>query len=84
MQYGEFRIDPPTDKHTVHCAQQYVKKQKQVPVFTTYGSTTVIMFTRLFASIITCTRKFTRRASKRRCVLFAAGWHEPGVIFYHI
>ena len=46
------------------------------------------------------TRKFTRRASKRRCVLFAAvwresaviirrvlftaGWREPGVVWYHI
>ena len=46
------------------------------------------------------TRKFTRRASKRRCVvfavvwrepgviirrvLFAAGWREPGVVCYHI
>ena len=50
--------------------------------------------------IFLCTRKFTRRASKRRCVLFAAvwrepgviirrvlftaGWHEPGVVCYHI
>ena len=25
-------------------------------------------------------RKFTRRASKRRCVLFAAVWREPGII----
>ena len=49
---------------------------------------------------ITFTRKFTRRASKRRCVLFAAvcrepgvmirrvlfaaGWREPGVVCYHI
>ena len=46
------------------------------------------------------TRKFTRRVSKRRCVLFAvvwcepgviirrvlfaAGWHEPGVVCYHV
>ena len=46
------------------------------------------------------TRKFTHRASKRccvlfaavwrepgiiiRCVLFAAGWREPGVVCYHI
>ena len=46
------------------------------------------------------TRKFTCPASKRRCVLFAvvwrepgviirrvlfaAGWHEPGVVCYHI
>ena len=46
------------------------------------------------------TRKFTRRVSKRRCVLFAvvwrepgviirrvlfaAGWHEPRVVCYHI
>ena len=46
------------------------------------------------------TRKFTWRASKRRCVLlaavwrepgviirrvlFAAGWREPGVVCYHI
>ena len=46
------------------------------------------------------TRKFTRRVSKRRCVLFAvvwrepgviirrvffaAGWREPGVVCYHI
>ena len=49
---------------------------------------------------IIATRKFTRRASKRRCVLFAvvwrepgviirrvlfaAGWREPGVVCYHI
>ena len=30
------------------------------------------------------TRKFTRRVGKRRCVLFAAGWREPGVVCYHI
>ena len=30
------------------------------------------------------TRKFTRRASKRCCVLFAAVWREPGVVCYHI
>ena len=46
------------------------------------------------------TRKFTRRASKRRSVLFAtvwrepgvmirrvlfaAGWREPGIVCYHI
>ena len=30
------------------------------------------------------TRKFTRRASKRRCVLFAAVWLEPGVIIRHV
>ena len=49
---------------------------------------------------ILLTRKFTRRASKRRCVvfavvwrepgviirrvLFAAGWREPGIVCYHI
>ena len=49
---------------------------------------------------IKSTRKFTRRASKRCCVLFAvvwrepgvitrrvlfaAGWREPGVVCYHI
>ena len=30
------------------------------------------------------TRKFTRRASKRRCVLFAAVWREPGVIIHRV
>ena len=30
------------------------------------------------------TRKFTRRASKTRCVLFAAVWHEHGVIIRHV
>ena len=33
---------------------------------------------------LTITRKFTRQASKRRCVLFAAGWREPAVVCYHI
>ena len=27
---------------------------------------------------------FTRRASKRRCVLFAAVWREPGVIMRRV
>ena len=30
------------------------------------------------------TRKFTRRASKRRCVLFAAVWREPSVIIRRV
>ena len=30
------------------------------------------------------TRKFTHRASKRRCVLFAAVWREPGVIIRRV
>ena len=30
------------------------------------------------------TRKFTCRASKRRCVLFAAVWREPGVIIRRV
>ena len=30
------------------------------------------------------TRKFTRRASKRRCVLFAAVWREAGVIIRRV
>ena len=30
------------------------------------------------------TRKFTRRASKRRCVLFAAVWREPGVMIRRV
>ena len=30
------------------------------------------------------TRKFTRRASKRRCVLFAVVWREPGVIICRV
>ena len=30
------------------------------------------------------TRKFTRRASKRRCVLFVAVWREPGVIIRRV
>ena len=29
-------------------------------------------------------RKFTRRASKRRRVLFAVVWHEPGVIIRRV
>ena len=56
--------------------------------------------TRYFLSEFSETRKFTCRASKRRCVLFvavwrepgviirrvlfAAGWREPGVVCYHI
>ena len=34
--------------------------------------------------IIINTRKFTRRVSKRRCVLFAAVWREPGVIIRRV
>ena len=30
------------------------------------------------------TRKFTRRASKRHCVLFAAVWREPGVMIRRV
>ena len=30
------------------------------------------------------TRKYTHRASKRRRVLFAVVWREPGVVCYHI
>ena len=30
------------------------------------------------------TRKFTRRASKRRCVHFAVVWREPGVIIRRV
>ena len=39
---------------------------------------------KLFITSITITRKFTRRASKRQCVLFAAVWREPGVIIRHV
>ena len=38
----------------------------------------------LSAIVIIYTRKFTRRASKRRCVLFAAVWREPGVIIRRV
>ena len=38
----------------------------------------------LIVSHFKYTRKFTRRASKRRCVLFAAVWREPGVIIRHV
>ena len=30
------------------------------------------------------TRKFTRRASKRHCVLFVVAWREPGVIIRRV
>ena len=33
--------------------------------------------------IILQTRKYTRRASKRRRVLFAVVWREPNVVCYH-
>ena len=34
--------------------------------------------------IFNLSRKFTRRASKRCCVLFAAVWRERGVIIRHV
>ena len=55
---------------------------------------------KMHVNVFNITRKFTRRASKRRCVhfaavwrdpgvmirrvLFAGGWREPGVVCYHI
>ena len=38
----------------------------------------------VYIRILMYTRKFTRRASKRRCVLFAAVWREPGVIIRRV
>ena len=46
-----------------------------------------IMFKKLQQSWffeIWTTRKFTRRASKRRCVVFAVVWREPSVIIRHV
>ena len=35
-------------------------------------------------NVVLITRKFTRRVSKRRCVLFAAVWREPGVMIRRV
>ena len=49
-----------------------------------YAPGDITLFKYCVSVPIKVTRKFTRRASKRRCVLFAAGWLEPGVVCYHI
>ena len=64
------------------CTGQFVQADYHFSAVETLNATAAAQHHKF--SPIWETRKFTHRASKRRCVLFAAVWHEPGVIIRRV